>query len=147
MSNGPLTEDLPMNSELSPRVSALEVGVRTLSNEMESVKVSVDRVSSNVIAGFAEIRRDFSNSGRTNWGWVIAGIAVIVALVGAVGTAWVRPLQQVDENFSTRIRELEARERETRETATRTDERLKVYRELGVLPKDVPTTSGVGQSR
>ena len=134
MSNGPLPEDRPVNAELSPRVSALEVGVRTLSNELESVKTSVDRLSSNVVAGFAEIRRDSAASGRTNWGWVIAAIAVVVALVGAVGTAWVRPLQQVDENYQQRISGLEALERETREATTRTDERLKVYREVGILP-------------
>jgi len=134
MSNGPLNEELPMNSELSPRVSALEVGVRTLSNELESVKTSVDRLSSNVVTGFAEIRRDSAASGRTNWGWVIAAIAVVVALVGAVGTAWVRPLQNNDEAFEHRVANLERELAENRELATRTDERLKVYRETGILP-------------
>lgn len=132
MSNGPLTEDLPMNAELSPRVSALEVGVRSLSNEMESVKTSVDRLSSNVVAGFAEIRRDSAASGRTNWGWVIAAIAVVVALVGAVGTAWVRPLQQVDEQIEVRLSAVEKRSDQTTELSIRTDERLRIYRELDV---------------
>ena len=134
MSNGPLPEDQPVNAELAPRVSALEVGVRTLSNELESVKTSVDRLSSNVVAGFAEIRRDSAASGRTNWGWVIAGIAVVVALVGAVGTAWVRPLQAYDEQFERRLASTEKELAETRELATRTDERLKVYRETGTIP-------------
>jgi hypothetical protein len=135
--NGPLNEDRPMDNELSPRVSALEVGVRTLSNELESVKTSVDRLSSNVVAGFAEIRRDSATSSRTNWGWVIAGIAVIVSLMGAVGTAWVRPLELSANGIERRLSVVESRQNETNELSTRTDERLRVYRETGILPTSI----------
>ena len=131
---GPLTEELTMDSPLSPRVAALEVGMRSISNEVESVKTSVDRLSSNVVAGFAEIRRDSASSGRTNWGWVIAGVAVVVALVGAVGTAWVRPLQAFDDQFEKRLTTIEKKDDETREMTIRTDERLRIYRELGIVP-------------
>lgn len=134
MQSGPLGEPPSMNSELTPRVSALEVGVRTLSNEIESVKTSVDRLSSNVVAGFAEIRRDAAASNKTNWGWVIAAIAVVVTIVGAAGTAWIRPLQAVDEAFQRSLTAMEKELSEMRDLAMRSDERLRVYREVGILP-------------
>lgn len=132
MSNGLLNDEHPMDTALPPRVSALEVGVRTLSNEMESVKTSIDRLSSNVVSGFAEIRRDSASSGRTNWGWVIAGVAVLIALVGSVGTAWFRPLQAFDEQIEVRLSAVEKRSDQTTELSIRTDERLRIYRELDV---------------
>ena len=136
MPNDPLTEERSQESALAPRVTGLEVGVRSLSNEVESVKSSVDRLSSNVVAGFAEIRRDTANSGRTNWGWVIAGIAVTVALVGAVGTAWVRPLQAFDEMTERRIDRIADLVEAEVERSIRTNERLEVYKELELfVPK------------
>lgn len=142
MSTSPIvpgpSESSSEDSRLSPRVAALEVGVRSLSNELESVKGSVDRLSSNVMGGFAEIRRDLGSSGRTNWGWVIAGTSAMIAIVGAIGTAWVRPLELSDQLFSRRLDALESNDRETRESVVRTDERLRVYRETGVIPSRAP---------
>lgn len=124
----------PMDAPLSPRVAALEVSVRALSNDVESVRGSVEQLSANVISGFAEIRRDFAAAGRTNWGWIIAAVAVIIALVGAVGSAWIRPLQQVDEVQAMRINELYSDLRETRDLIIRYGERMDMYHEYG-LPK------------
>lgn len=129
----PSPSESPDDARLSPRVAALEVGVRSLSNELESVKGSVDRLSSNVMAGFAEVRRDLGSTGRTNWGWVIGGTSVLIAVVGAIGTSWVRPLQQTDEFVTRRLDAIEAGERESRETILRADERIRVYREIGIL--------------
>jgi len=132
------SESRSEDSRLSPRVAALEVGVRSLSNELESVKGSVDRLSSNVMGGFAEIRRDLGTSGRTNWGWVIAGTSALIAVVGAIGSSWVRPLQQTDEFVTRRLDSLESNDRENRESVVRADERLRVYREVGVIPARAP---------
>lgn len=131
--DGPLSEELDMNSPLSPRVAALEVGMRSISNEVESVKTSVDRLSSHVVSGFAEIRRDSANAGKTNWGWIIGGISILVAIVGAIGTAWVRPLQAFDEQMERRIDRIADVVEVENERSIRTDERLRVYRELGVV--------------
>jgi len=131
--NAPVSEHLDMNSPLSPRVAALEVGMRSISNEVESVKTSVDRLSSNVMGGFADIRRDSVNAGKTNWGWIIGAISILIAIVGAIGTAWVRPLQAFDEQMERQIDRLADVVEAENERGIRTDERLRVYDEMGLF--------------
>jgi hypothetical protein len=85
------------------------------------------------MGGFADIRRDSVNAGKTNWGWIIGGISILVAIVGAIGTAWVRPLQAFDEQMERRIDRIQITTEASEERGVRTDERLKVYKEMGLL--------------
>jgi hypothetical protein len=120
-----------MNEHLAPKVAALEVSVRSLHSELDSVRASVDRIGGQVTAGFAEIRRDSATTGRTNWGWVIGAVSIVVALVGAIGTAWVRPLQAFDDAIEARLGRVQLIAESTSAISIRNDERMKVYQELG----------------
>jgi hypothetical protein len=115
-------------------VAALEVGLRSISTEVDSLRVSVDRVQSTVSAGLTEIRRDLSSSGRTNWGWIFAAVAVLVAIVGAVGSAWVRPLQAFDEAISARLDRVQQMTEDDVDRSIRNEERLRVYAAFGRFP-------------
>lgn len=138
MSHGQEEGPAMRDSELSPRVAALEVGLRAISTEVDSLRVSVDRVQSTVAAGLNEIRRDLSSNGRTNWGWIFAAVAVLVAIVGAVGSAWVRPLQAADEAIEARLDRVQRMAEEDLERGIRTEERLRVLSEFGSFPKEQP---------
>lgn len=126
------------DSELSPRVAALEVGQKAIAAEVDSLRISVDRVQSTVAAGLNEIRRDLSSSGRTNWGWIFAAVGILVAIVGAVGSAWIRPLQTFNETMSDRLDRVQMMTEANAERAIRTEERLRVYSEFGEFPKAKP---------
>ena len=126
------------DSELSPRVAALEVGQKAIAAEVDSLRISVDRVQSTVAAGLNEIRRDLSSSGRTNWGWIFAAVAVLVAIVGAVGSAWVRPLQAFDETILDRLDRVQMMTEANAERSIRAEERLRVYADFGGFPNAKP---------
>lgn len=124
-----------MDQAMAPRVAALEVGVRTIGAEVDSVRNSVDRLGSQVSSGFAEIRRDLSTNGRPNWGWIIAAIAVVVSIIGAIGAAWVSPLKAMDVLISERLGRVEIVAESNRDRSIRSEERIRVYEELGILGK------------
>lgn len=118
---------------LPSRVAALEVGVRTLSKEVESVQTSVDRLGMQVVSGFSEMRRDSANSGRTNWGWIFAAVGILVAIIGAVGTAWVRPIEQQTASLEARLTKVEKYEHDSVDRLARIEERARIYQELGII--------------
>lgn len=68
-------------SRLSERVSVLETSVEGLHSDLAEVKTSL-------IEGFKEIQHTLSGSAKTNWGTVIAGIALLMG----VWAAAIRPL-------------------------------------------------------
>jgi hypothetical protein len=124
-----------LDSAISPRVAALEVGVRTIGTEVDSLKISFDRLGSQVTNGFAEIRRDLSVSGRPNWGWIIAALAVVISVIGAIGAAWVSPLKATDSIIFERLDRIEKLAESNRERSIRDQERIRVYEEIGMLGK------------
>lgn len=124
-------------------VAGLKVEVKTLGSNMHSMQGQLDRITESVNAGFTEMRRDLGTSGRTNWGWIIGALATLITLVGAIGTAWVRPLQINDDHIADRISDTTTELQQVKDTAVRTDERLRVYIELGLLSNHpaAPTTT------
>lgn len=113
-------------------VSVLKAELKAFGTELDQVQGSVDKLAGFVQSGFNELRKELANNGRTNWGWILAAVSVLVAIVGAVGTAWVRPLQANDANFESRLNRIESRLDEDTDRSIRTSERLRVYEELGL---------------
>lgn len=108
-----------------PRVTSLETSVKLLHGEIGDVRASVQQVQQSVNAGFGEIRRDLLAKSQTNWGWVIAAVSVAVAMVGAVGTAWVRPLQAYDEQVEKRIDRIQLKVETDHDMMIQLGERIK----------------------
>lgn len=119
--------------EIPQRVTTLESEVRMVTKELEATNASIVALSSTVTKGFAELRRDFSDRGRTNWGVVIGAVSAMTGLAAAVGTAWIRPLELRNDYADRRLETNETSDRLQAEKIARLEERLAVYREFGIV--------------
>lgn len=117
----------PVN--IAERVTGLEVGMKTLSAHVDQVAGSIERLSNTVNVEFAAIRKD----GKPNWGWIFSALAVTIAIIGAIGAAWVYPLRQADDVIRAELEHQRQETKEASDRAARLEERLRVYRELGVF--------------
>jgi hypothetical protein len=117
-------DDKP-NSNVESRLSRVEVAMESLHEDVSGIKNELRSIAASVNNGFSTMRQEQVQSKQVNWGWIAAFVAVGVAIVGAVTTALVQPLQTFDAAVKERMLNAELLGQKSYEHSIRNDERLK----------------------
>lgn len=117
----------PYNGEMHMRVGRLEASVASLHSEVGKL----DQGQSEIKAAIALLSDKMGNSSRTNWGVLIGGGSLAIALVSAIGSAFILPLKVADGVHDRDIAELRARQQQNIDNVTRLMEREQIRKEMG----------------
>lgn len=120
-----MPEDSVPPLHLETRVVRVEGALESLHEDVTGIKTELRSVASSVNAGFETLRREQNQAKQVNWGWIAAFIAVGVAIIGAITTALVQPLQTFDSAIKERIEHADGTAQKAFEQSIRNDERLK----------------------
>lgn len=109
------------------RVSAMEVTVAQMHADIVDLKLALDR-------GLRDLQQTINGSARTNWGVVLAGIMVALALYAAA----IRPVESDVARLAVSAKVLADAVLEQNKTATESQVRIAIleYR-AGLRPPDV----------
>lgn len=73
-----------MSDNLEPRVSVLENSVSTLSEDVRLLYDAVKEQGLQLSKGFSDLGEKMRDQTKPNWGNIIAGIGLVIVLVGAI---------------------------------------------------------------
>lgn len=120
-----MPEDSVPPLHLETRVVRVEGALESLHEDVSGIKTELRSIASSVNVGFEALRREQNQSKQVNWGWIAAFMAVGVAIIGAITTALVQPLQTFDVAIKERTDHASQTAEKAWEQAIRNDERLK----------------------
>lgn len=93
--------------QIEPRVSALEQFVKSLDEDIKGLASAVDRGNLETRTALANLSQAIQRTSHTDWRTLASWAAVIIAILGGVGTMYVQPLKDDSQTFHGRIERLE----------------------------------------
>lgn len=82
------------------RITAVEVGIKGLSDAMQNFKLDVDGKFDHLLSVITAMRSDISTAGKAQWPTYIAALAVVLVIVGMVGSGYVRDQERTEKDVS-----------------------------------------------
>lgn len=118
-------DDTHASLSLDSRVVKVETAIEGLREDVTGMKGDLRTIALSVTSGFDQLRREYSTSRQTNWGWVTGFVAICISIAGAVMTSLVLPLNVRDEALHERTNDIKVTADKAWEQAIRNDERTK----------------------
>jgi hypothetical protein len=119
--------EVPHSGDVYARIGKLETSVSRLETSLQAVNDSVGHVG-RVVDKLAD---RIGQSGRPNYGLIIAAASLIFAIGGAILTAVVLPLKVTDSVYEKEIDEIRAQVKSDHDYLIRLQEREAICREMG----------------
>lgn len=82
------------------RIAAMEVHVKTVHTALHEFKDDVDSKFANITGLIQSIRSEISTSNRTQWPGILAGIGVLLVIVGFIGNGYVRDQERTEDDVA-----------------------------------------------
>ena len=78
------------------RITALEVGVKSIGITIHDLKGDVDTKLEHIVTIVNGVRGDLLDQGKTQWPTYFGGLAVVLVIVGMVGSGYVRDQERTE---------------------------------------------------